>query len=367
MPANLPLEYVFYAVWIILAAIGLYLAIQVYRNRISWGQARRMGIPMAAFAWMNLIYGLVLFEGAYGLVSVILDLPFWADIALLLVIFGISIGVYFKLRCREKFNAAAFTALFLIPLGVPGVHTVAKLLPEMGNLTPVMRKFAPVIPGGVPLLNKLGFDDTDIPKPDEVPPNVPGFRKRDEIPRFPQQVPIGDSGYRVEFQDSLSKGTFGDSLTARRLTAKAYTKLRSKVDRVHGLDGVYIRYDNDNLQEVLIVENKVDWGALRSGQMKDEWIDERVDKMILHADAKVRHTGELIRGNRDLVRKELWHHDLRSGVTTISSLDAEAEKTSQRTIKYISNQVRKRCQAAKTKLTCIPVDEPPQGLSADVL
>ena len=67
-----------------------------------------MGIPMTAFAWMNIIYGLILFEGAYGIVSVLFGLPLWMDVALFLGIFGMTVGVYCKLRRRAKFNSAVF-------------------------------------------------------------------------------------------------------------------------------------------------------------------------------------------------------------------------------------------------------------------
>lgn len=344
MSINPSLAYVFYTVWIILAAVGLYLAIQVYRKKISWGQARRMGIPISAFAWMNIIYGLVLFEGAYGFVSVLLDLPLWMDITLFLGIFGMTVGVYFKLRRRAKFNSAVFMALFLIPLSIPGIHTAVKLVPEMGKVMPAVGKLVLLIPG-VQTAKKL------------IPLNASEIRKLDKIPKpFPQWPQIGDSGYRVEFKGTLSKGTFGDWLTARRMGVKRYTKLPSKIDKSHGLDGVYARYSNGNLQEVLIVENKVDGGKLKPRQMTDEWITKQVDKMIDHADEKVRRTGELIRSSPDLVRKELWHHDLDDGVTTISSLDAKAGKISNRVEKFISNQVRKRCESAMKDLICLPVN-----------
>lgn len=343
MPTNLSLEHVFYAVWIILAATGLYLAIQLYRKKIEWPRARRMGIPMAIFIWMNIIYGLVLFEGAFGVVSVIFDLPLWMDIALFLVIFGLAVGVYFKLRRRAKFNPAVFMALFLIPLSIPGTHMAAKLVPAMGKVMPAVGKLVPLIPG-VQTAKKL------------MPLNASEIRKLDEIPKpFPQWAQIGDSGYRVEFQDTLSKGTFGDWLTARRMGVKRYTKLPSKVDGFRGFDAVYARYDNGNVLEVLIVENKVDGGKLKPGQMTDEWVSKQVDKMSDNADEEVRRTAELIRNSPDLVRKELWHHDLDNGVTTISSLDAEAAKTSHKTEEFISNQVRKRCESVRTDLICLPV------------
>lgn len=303
-----------------------------------------MGIPMTAFAWMNIIYGLILFEGAYGIVSVLFGLPLWMDVALFLGIFGVTVGVYFKLRHRAKFNSAMFMALFLIPLSIPGTHAVAKLAPVVGKAMPAVGKLVALIPG-VQTAKKL------------IPLNASELRKLDDIPKpFPQWAQIGDSGYRVEFRDTLSKGTFGDWLTARRMGVKRYKKLPSKIDESHGLDGVYARYDNGDLREVVIVENKVDGGKLKPGQMTDEWITKQVDKMIDNADEEVRRTGQLIRSSPDLVRKELWHHDLDDGVTTISSLDAGAGKTSHKTEEFVSNQVRKRCESARTDLICLPVN-----------
>ena len=334
------LENVFYGVWILLAAVGLCLAIQLYRKkRIGWPQARRMGIPMTIFVWMNVTYGLVLLEGAYGLVSVILDLPLLVDIALLLVIFGIAMGLYWKLLHREKFNKAVFTALFLIPLCIPGTHTAARLMPTLDTLAPL------TIPGVQAAKKLISSDVFEAIKP----------KKIRRAPQWPQKFEVGDSGYVVEFANPVSKGTFGDALTARRLTAKGYIKLPSKLDGVRGLDGVYVRYDKDNIQEILIVENKVDGGTLRPGQMTDEWIAERVNKMLLRTNAKVREAGNLIRSNPDLVRKELWHHDLSSGRTTINTLDPRTNKASQKRVeKFLSNQVRKRCESLNTKLICLP-------------
>ena len=343
MSTSPTLEYIFHAVWIVLAVLGLNLAIRLYRKKIEWPQARRMGIPMTMFAWMNFIYGLVLFEGAFGIVSVVLNLPLWMDVGLFLVIFGISVGVYFKLRHRAKFNAAVFTALFLIPLSIPGTHAAAKLIPTMGTIIPAVGKFVPVLPG-IQAAKKL------------LPFNAPEIQKLDKIVKhFPQwSPPIGDSGFRVLFKDTLEKGRFGDWLTTKSLVVQGYRKLPSKVDIVHGIDGVFARYHNGNLRDILIVETKVDGGKLMPGQMTDRWVGDRVEKMIAHSDEKVRQTGMLIRDNISLVRKELWHHALGSGVTTVSYLDAEATKTLKRTLNSIDGQVRKRCQLSTTTLTCAP-------------
>ena len=127
MPVIPSIELVSYVGWIIFAIISVYITLQALfriRNKISWGVARYMGIPMTIFAWMKFIYVLVLFQVAYGFVSFILDWPIWMiwiDISLFLVVLMLSLGLYLKLRHREKFKPNLFVALFLVPLGIPGI------------------------------------------------------------------------------------------------------------------------------------------------------------------------------------------------------------------------------------------------------
>ncbi len=306
--------------WIVLGSIGLLFAVLAFRNRVKPGAARRMGVPAIIFTWMGFIYWLVLFEGAYGLVGMLLDLPLWVDIVFFLVILGLSITIYSILLRRKKFNSEWFRAIFLIPLTIPGVHTAARLVPK-AIPTPVVKVESP----------------------------APGVR-------FPRQEAVAGSGYRVEFENTHSKGRLGDHLTARRLTAKSYTKMVSKLNRLHGIDGVYVRFDGKgNPREILIVENKVDFARLAPDQMTDRWVTERVDAMLAHPKNDVRRTGELIRDNRSVVRKELHHHDLGSGKTTISSVDAEGRTSRVRTESFLAEQVRKLCEAKKPRLVCTPV------------
>ncbi len=321
MPAAPSIELISYVGWIFFAMIGLYITIQAFRNKISWGAARYMGIPMTIFAWMTFIYVLVLFEIAYGFVSFILDWPIWIEISLFVVVLVLSLGLYFKLLHREKFKSNLFVALFLVPLGIPGIPTAAKLISRVG--------------------------------PEIITQKVPRVK-----PRFPQKVQISDSGWVVEFPNPHSKGRLGDSLTARRLTARGYEKAISKIDKIHGIDGVYIKYDgNRRLEEILIVENKVDGSQLVGDQMTADWITRNVDKMVAHPDVNVRRTGELIRRNPGMVRKQLWHHDLGSGRTTISTLDDKARKSWVGTENYIGRLIRKRCESKNPTILCFPASE----------
>ena len=303
-----------------LVLIGGFFSVQIFRGRMSWGQARRMGIPMTVFGLMIAIYYLALLEGVYGFVGFILDLPLWIDVLFFLVLLVLSMAVYFKLIHREKFKPALFTAAFLVPLSIPGLHTAARLAPSK----------APV----------------------EILQNLP-------IGTFAKKV--GDSGYEVKFQNTHEMGRFGDWLTARRLTAQGYKKRDSKLNAVHGIDGVYVRNEKDNpqkIQEILIVENKVGNAQLNRplGQMTDEWINDTVEKMLKNDNDKTRSTGELIRANPDLVRKELWRHDLDNGSTTISRLDGEANivPSSKGMEHYMSSLVRKRCETKQPTIVCLP-------------
>lgn len=335
MLANFFLEYLFGTVWIVagvLTLIGLFYAVQIYRNKITFGQAKYMGISKVLFSWMNVIYGLVLFEAAYGVVSFFFDLPLWTDISLILLILVLLMMLYRKLKLKETFKPARFKSLFLIPLGIHGPVTVGKMiLPTEFPVKKLIQRF---------------FKET---------PTETSSRK---APRYPLRNRVGDSGYEIVFRDPHSKGRFGDSLTARRLTAQGYRKEPSKLNTIHGMDGVYVQYyDNGSPREILIVESKVDSGKLGAKQMTDERIAELVEKMLAHADTEVRRTGKLIRENPGLVRKELWHHYLASGKTTVSRLDAEARETSVKTYNYIGSATQKRCESSKPTIVCIPATQ----------
>ena len=133
------LAYIFYIVWISLGLLGLVITVQIYRTRITWGRARRMGVPMVIFFWMNAIYGLVLFEGMFGLLSIILEFPIWVDIILFVTILGMTITVYYMLLRRNRFNQTMFITLFLSPLSIPGIHTAAKFIQNSAPIEIVKR------------------------------------------------------------------------------------------------------------------------------------------------------------------------------------------------------------------------------------
>lgn len=119
---------VFHSLSACLVLYALFLAIQIFRGKFSWGQARCMGIPMTMFTWINIIFGLVLFEGLYGVIGFIINTPLWIDILLALLIAAMTMTVYWKLLHRDTFRPEVFTVLVLIPLGIPGIHMTGKLV-----------------------------------------------------------------------------------------------------------------------------------------------------------------------------------------------------------------------------------------------
>ena len=109
MPVILSIESVSYVAAIFFAITYLYIIL--HRPKIKWGTARRMGITMTIFAWMNIISGLVLgfalLRVVYAFVSFIFDWPIWMnwiDFSLSLVVMMLSLWLYLKLLPRENSN-----------------------------------------------------------------------------------------------------------------------------------------------------------------------------------------------------------------------------------------------------------------------
>ena len=138
---------------------------------------------------------------------------------------------------------------------------------------------------------------------------------------------------KVFFKSTHLMGRFGDYIAAKRLTAMGYTKLRSKVDDIHGIDGVFVkRNSKGGVDEIIIVENKVNNATLSKGppkQMSDEWINKKLGEMAKSNNNQTRQTAEIIKNklatNPDKVKGELWHHNLKTGHTSRSSVDSDGD------------------------------------------
>lgn len=129
------------------------------------------------------------------------------------------------------------------------------------------------------------------------------------------------------YENTHQKGTVGDYITAQRMTGMGYKKLGSKITTLHGIDGVYLKKNIDgSIKELITVENKTNTSHLNPGpprQMSDEWIQQRIEKMLSSSDEEVRQTGVLLKTNPDKIEKQLWQHDLSSGSTKVTLIDKD--------------------------------------------
>ncbi|BCZ45190.1 hypothetical protein psyc5s11_12570 [Clostridium gelidum] len=102
-------------------------------------------------------------------------------------------------------------------------------------------------------------------------------------------------------QGTVERGLVGEDLMDDIVVNKnEYTKLPSKVEGNHGIDGVYVKHDvNGNINDVVIGEAK--FGNSRLGntsmgkQMSDDWIDANIGKMGLSSDKATREAGKALR------------------------------------------------------------------------
>ena len=345
------LYYGFYGLVAALVLYTLFLSVQVFRRRITWGQARYMGIPFTAFVWIQFVFYLVIFEGAFGVVSLFYNMPFWLDLIIILLIVGVVGYVYVQLTKRATFKPRLFVPLVLIPLGIPGGHLLAELT-QIGAVEIVQTGAISFLKKGE--LHSL-YDVVNVASDDVL--KVAASRSQN-VQGLARNTVIGI----INFANTHTIGRLGDYLTARRLTGMGYTKLPSKHSVIHGIDGVYVRFqdiDGVSVQNVVVVENKVGTARLASNQMSDIWLKNAAEKLRRSTDAASRRTGQLLgeamAENPDRITRQLWHHDLVSGKTTVTSLDMigkvrEVEYTW--TDHLIENTLRQFCIVSEAG-TCI--------------
>jgi len=181
-----------------------------------------------------------------------------------------------------------------------------------------------------------------------------GATDGDTTSRWPQKLEA-EHGQTVEFPHSHVKGRLGDRLTALRLLARGYKKLPSKYDGLHGFDGVYVKKNAaGEIVEIRLVESKVDSSRLIPGpppQMSDEWIRQVCAKMQEQGNPELTETARLILDNMNSpkLKRELWHHDLAKGKTTVRTVDAggkPGEVVEGWEDKLVANEIHRQCSVA---------------------
>lgn len=181
-----------------------------------------------------------------------------------------------------------------------------------------------------------------------------GATDGDTTSRWPQKLEA-EHGQTVEFPHSHVKGRLGDRLTALRLLARGYKKLPSKYDGLHGFDGVYVKKNAaGEIVEIRLVESKVDSSRLIPGpppQMSDEWIRQVCAKMQEQGNPELTETARLILDHMSSpkLKRELWHHDLAKGKTTVRQVDAGGKPgavTEGWEDKLVANEIERQCVVA---------------------
>ena len=181
-----------------------------------------------------------------------------------------------------------------------------------------------------------------------------GATDGDTTSRWPQKLEA-EHGQTVEFPHSHVKGRLGDRLTALRLAGRGYKKLKSKYDDLHGFDGVYVKKNAaGEIIEIRLVESKVDSSRLIPGpppQMSDDWIRQVCAKMQEQGNPELTETARLILDNMNSpkLKRELWHHDLAKGKTTVRNVDAGGKPRDvieRWEDKLVANEIARQCGVA---------------------
>ena len=317
--------YSFYCVLLALPLFAVWAAINIFRNRPSWGQVRAMGATAGIFLWIQIIFYFALVDGAFGLISFMADFPIWADLSIFIIFLLVLLFIFYKLNGRNKFKPALFISLVIVPLGLPGSGLIAKLLKIEA----------------IELSQKAGVYYI--------------ARRTNELNQiWPQNkiTPIG----KIIFKTSHEKGSLGDRFTAIRLTGMGFTKMSSKIDKIHGVDSVYLKKFSNNKAELRIVENKVDSASLRGDQMTDEWIKDNARKLVGSNDEKLQETGKLIleayENNNIVITRELWKYNLEKTSVKITLLDESAKKIREieppkGTDTLIKKEIERSCDSGK--------------------
>lgn len=130
--------------------------------------------------------------------------------------------------------------------------------------------------------------------------------------------------------DTGVQNDFGDLLSAVVLASQGWKQLQSKYHGDRGIDGLFVReVRGGGGYECLAIDSRSNTSNYDPAAMSDAKLAADIAQLYeLGAFAK-QTADELMRGlhqGSSFFRKELWRHDLSSGLTTISELGRKGEK-----------------------------------------
>ncbi len=135
----------------------------------------------------------------------------------------------------------------------------------------------------------------------------------------------------ASFQDNGQvQGGFGEMLTAVMLAVEGWKQLPSKMQGGRGIGGLFVReVRGGGGFEVLCIETKTNNAPYDPASTSDAKLMADIGELYAGGRLNKQIADELTRGLRQgasFFRKELWRHDLASGLTTISELGRNGEK-----------------------------------------
>lgn len=190
---------------------------------------------------------------------------------------------------------------------------------------------APAAPApDIPLARRPGavepgrpLQPTPAPAPQSKPPAKPTPLQL----RFEDRPDLKPSSFQ---DNSQVQGDFGEMLTAVMLAFEGWKQLPSKMQGGRGIDGLFVReVRGGGGFEVLGVETKTNNTHYDPASMSDAKLTADVGELYAGGKLGKQVAEELTRGLQQgpsFFRKELWRHDLASGMTTISELGRNGEK-----------------------------------------
>lgn len=130
--------------------------------------------------------------------------------------------------------------------------------------------------------------------------------------------------------DPRIQNDFADLITATLLSSQGWKQLPSRYHRDRGVGGLFIReVRGGGGCECLAIESVANGTAFDPASMSDPKLAADIAQLYELGAFSKQLADELMRGlhqGSSFFRKELWRHDLSSGLTTISELNRKGEK-----------------------------------------
>jgi hypothetical protein len=223
-----------------------------------------------------------------------------------------------------------------VPWVIAGLVGVAVLL-LLFRLGLALRERWTGAPAPAPVKNEVPLsrraDAVEPGRPLQPPPTPP--EKKQTQKQTPLQLRFADTPDlgATDFSTSQVQGDFGEMLTDAILAHEGWKKFASKFGGGRGIDGLFVReVRGGGGFEALAVETKTNLAHYDPSSMSDAKLERDIGALYAEGafgrsvnEATAR---ELIRGLKSgppFFRKELWRHDLSSGVTTVTQLGPGGE------------------------------------------